>query len=235
MIETSQSPIRRWFGTPTAVHVTLLSDEARAKLGTESYVARHELKDRLAGSDWRAEWEGAVARGKEREAIVMGQRATQLAEGVAPAVGGRLVRQAIEAGSRVTATITRRLGMDQSASDMGKAAVGATLSTPLTKTGVAGDVVFSTATNVAETLLRSGRLHETQEQVDTGTAIAYDVATGTAAGVVGTLVGAAATPPVGLAAAVATKLGIDAVRDPVVWKTAELVAGARAALGLRAS
>ncbi len=231
VVEAPQSPLRRWFGTPTAVHVSLLSPETQAKLGAVDYIERHALRDLLVGSGWRAEWDTAVSRGRELEAVVIGRRATALAEGVAPNVGGKLVRQAIDATTQASDAISKRLGLDKSASEVGKAAVGAGLTTPLTKTGVLGDVVFSTASNVAETLLRSGKLEAREQQVDTGTAIAYDVATGTAAGVVGTLAAVVATPVVGVAVAVATKLGMDAARDPVVWRAAELVAGVRAAVG----
>lgn len=230
------APLRRWFGTVTAVRSDLLSDAARAKLTTDGFIARHDLRDRFdRRPEWKAEWENAVARGKALEAELVLNRTAGIAEDILPNVGGDLVRKVRDSADGVVSSVSATLGLEANgkAVETGKAAIGAGLTTPLTKAGVLSDVAFSAVTNVGEALLRGGQAQSAEDHVDTATAIAYDVTSAATAGVIGTAVGVVATPPVGIATAIATKLGIDAVRDPIVWGVAELLAGARAALSRR--
>lgn len=235
MQATEIAPLRRWFGTITAVRYDLLSDAARAKVAKQPFVPRYTLADELEPGAWKQEWEGAVARGKAIEDVIIARRTEELAEGLLPKHGGQLVRDLREGASNLAAGVSATIGIDAKGkvAETGKAAIGAGLSTPLTKVGVLSDVGFSAATNVGEAFLRRGEKQSTNDHIDTATTVAYDVASSTAAGVVGTVIGVAATPPVGIAAAVATKIGIDAVRDPIIWRVDALVAGVRATFSRR--
>lgn len=196
---------------------------------------RYTLEDKLEPASWKQEWEGAVARGKAIEDVVVAQRTEALAEGALPNVGGKLVRDIREGANNLAADVSAKIGIDAKGkvARTGKAAIGAGLSTPLTKVGVLSDVGFSAATNVGEAFLRRGEHQTADDHIDTATSVAYDVASATAAGVLGTVIGAVATPPVGIAAAVATKIGIDAVRDPIVWRVDSLISGVRATFSRR--
>jgi hypothetical protein len=229
----SRPPLRRLFGTVTAVRADLLPPELQARVPSGATVPRYELRDRIVkgtGLDFDKVWTTAVARGRAIEWETINRTTETLADAVITN-GGEMVRDVRESAEAIVDDIASRLpgGTNPSIQQQGKAAIGAALTTPLTKAGIASDVVFSAATGVAEAALRGVKADDAEGHVDTATAITYEAASGIAAGAVGTLVGTVATPVGGIAAAIATKLGIDAIRDPIVWKCTELVAGVRAA------